>query len=149
MVDEPGRMQVGARDALDRLQASARDGTLDQICGRCGVALLTAFGSAVRRRVPAGGEPDTTPHDLDLGVAFVGRPQPVRLLDELTRVFGYDRIDLAVLDGAEPTIRSEALSGVALFEHQAGAFAVAQMAAVSERWDTAWLRRLDLQAMAR
>ena len=40
------------------------------------------------------------------------------------------------------------LSGRGLYENERGAYAVAQMAALAEWRDTAWLRRLDLQRMA-
>jgi hypothetical protein len=36
-----------------------------------------------------------------------------------------------------------------LFEAEPGLFATRQMAALTERMDTAWLRRLDLELMAR
>lgn len=41
------------------------------------------------------------------------------------------------------------VGGEPLVEQTAGSFARAQLAAIMERMDTAWLRRLDLELMAR
>jgi hypothetical protein len=60
----------------------------------------------------------------------------------------FDRVDVAVLNEAGPTLRARALTGRGLYENERGAFAVAQMAALAEWRDTAWLRRLDLERMA-
>ena len=77
-------------------------------------------------------------------------PAPVLdLLDELAALTDYDGIDLVVIDGANPVLRAEALTGVPLFEHEPGGYAVAQMAALAEKWDTAWLRELALERLAR
>ena len=60
---------TGPREALELLEAAAAAGDLAQVCGRHGVDLLIAFGSAVRE----GG----APHDLDLGRAGpVARERP-------------------------------------------------------------------------
>lgn len=53
-----------------------------------------------------------------------------------------------MIDGAEPLLRARAFTGVGLYEHERGAWAIEQMAALAEARDTAWLRRLDLQALA-
>ena len=133
------------REALARLLGATGDGRLDDLCERRGVALLSAFGSAA-----AAYDSDVVdePDDLDIGVSFGGEPDLLGLLDDLVVLTGFDGIDLVPLDGAGPVLRSEALTGLPLFESVAGAFAQAQMAALAERWDTAWLRRLDLEAMA-
>lgn len=126
--------------ALERLRAAADDGTLDAISRGRNVRVLGAFGSALT--APA-------PRDLDLGVGFLtGERHLLGLLDDLTVLTGCDDIDLAVIDGADPVLRARALSGVGLYEHRPGAFAVEQMAALAEARDTAWLRRLDLDSMA-
>jgi predicted nucleotidyltransferase len=130
-----------ATDAAQRLAAAARDGSLDQLCARRGVRLLALFGSAAR------GTP-TPASDLDIAVEWLADGDVVELLDALTAVTRFDRIDLAVLNGAGPTLRARALTGIGLYENQPGAYAVAQMAALAEWRDTAWLRRLDLRRMA-
>lgn len=133
-------MDESAAQALARLVRAAQDGTLDELCVRHGVRLLGAFGSAAR------GEPA---QDLDLAVSFVASPPPVlALLDELTALTGFDRIDLLVLDDADPVARAEGLVGLPLYEHERGAYAIAQMAALAERRDTEWLRRLELDLLA-
>lgn len=130
-----------ARRAVERLVAAAAGGEIDEICERHGVRLLGVFGSAAREGAPEAG-------DLDVAVSFRGRPAELALLDDLTRLTGYDRIDLALLDGAGPVLRAEALVGVPLFEDEPGAYARTQMAALAERRDTAPLRRLQLDALA-
>jgi hypothetical protein len=53
------------------------------------------------------------------------------------------------LNRGGPVIRERALVGsVELFESKPGALASAQVAAVLERMDTDWMRRLDLELMA-
>lgn len=71
------------------------------------------------------------------------------MLDDLVRLTDHDGIDLAVIDDADPVLRARALSGIGLYEHEAGAFATEQMAAQAEERDTAWLRRMDLDELAR
>lgn len=56
---------------------------------------------------------------------------------------------MAVIDGAAPVLRARALSGLGLYESEPGVFATEQMAALAEERDTAWLRRLDLETLAR
>lgn len=134
-------MPAGPRTALERLVAAAEDGTLDRICERHGVRVLGAFGSATS---------SADAHDLDLGVGFLHERRDVLgLLDEMVQLTDYDGIDLAVVDGADPVLRARALSGIGLYEHVAGAYATEQMAAQAEARDTAWLRRLDLDELAR
>lgn len=70
------------------------------------------------------------------------------LVGALVDLVGGDCIDLAVVDGAEPLLRARAFAGVGLYEHERGSWATEQMAAFAEARDTAWLRRLDLEALA-
>lgn len=126
--------------AKERLVALAAEGAIDQICEAHGVVLLSVFGSAARE----GGDAE----DLDVGATFAGEADPVGLLDDLVAATGFDGIDLAVLDAAGPVLRAEALTGIPLYERERGQFARAQMAALAECRDTAWLRRLSLEALA-
>jgi predicted nucleotidyltransferase len=130
-----------ATEAAHLLTAAALDGSLDELCARRRVRLLALFGSAARGR-------PTAASDLDIAVEWIADGDVVELLDALSTVTRFDRIDLAVLNGAGPTLRARALTGLGLYENEPGAFAVAQMAALAEWRDTAWLRRLDLQRMA-
>lgn len=136
---------VNPEAALVRLREAAMAGELDDLCARHGVRLLVAFGSAAH---PAG----RPAGDLDLAVAF-DRDSPgdvVALIDDLSTVAQTGAVDVMDLDRAGPVARERALVGtVPLFEREPGEFARAQMAAMLERMDTAWLRRLDLEAMSR
>lgn len=133
---------VDASRAVERLLAAAGSGELDDVCVDHGVRLLGLFGSAVS---PGSQNPD----DVDVAVSFAGPPDELGLLDELTRITQFDRIDLAVIDGANPVLRAEALVGLPLFEREHGAYANTQMAALAERRDTEWLRKLDLRALSK
>lgn len=58
-------------------------------------------------------------------------------------------LDVLVLDRAGPVARERALVGcVPLYEDRPGAYATAQMAAMTERMDTDWLRALQLDWLA-
>lgn len=116
------------------------------MCTRLGLELLVAFGSAVRDK------PSPQAQDLDLAFAGVrGTSVDVlQLVGALVGVTGFVRIDLLDLSRADPVARAEALlNGVPLFEAGRDSFAQRQMAAFSERLDTAWLRRLELEVLAR
>ena len=135
-------MGTEPRVALDRLRAAADDGRLEELCGRHGVRVLTVFGSAARR--------GTVPRDLDVAVGF----QPnttgdvLALLDDLSVLTGSDDVDLLVLERAGPVARERALvQCLPLYESEPTAYATAQVAAMGERMDTAWLRALDLEAL--
>lgn len=136
---------VDPRTALATLREAAVTGELDRLCARHGIRLLVAFGSAVR-------EEDGPAHDLDVAVAFEpdASPDVVALMDDLSEVAGSGAVDLMDLGRAGPVARERALvATVPLFESEPGAFARAQMAAMLERMDTDWLRRLDLESMSR
>jgi len=140
-----------ATAAALRLRSAELADELDKLCRRSDIRLLGLFGSAVR-------PPDSAsePNDLDVCVSFTHtgsnrRPSPsavLRLLAELQDLASFHEVDLVLLDGADPVLRAEALGGVGLFEASPGAWAESQIAAIAERWDTAWLRRLDLEALA-
>ncbi len=133
---------ASARDAVDTLKTASADGRIDELCERMGVRLLGIFGSASRP-----GSPE--PRDLDIAVSFAGPRRDIELIDELVRLTQFDAIDLAVVDHADPVLRGVALVGIPLFESVRGEYAESQMAALAEKRDTAWLRRLDIETMAR
>lgn len=127
--------------ALGRLREVAASGELDDLCERHGVRLLVAFGSATR------GDPGA--HDLDIAVAFADGGDPVLLLDALSAAYGPVEIDLMDLSRAGPVARTNALVGcVPLYERERGVFAQAQIHAMLERMETAWLRELELELLA-
>ncbi len=91
----------------------------------------------------------TTPADTSVTVSQAQR-DVLSLLDALARATGSDQLDLMVLDSAGPVARERALVGcLVLSESSQGDYAPAQIAATMERLDTAWLRALDLELMAR
>jgi hypothetical protein len=103
--------------------------------------VLSAFGSAVRG--------DVAPGDLDVGVLFRAGGGVLGLLVDLVALTRTERVDPADLGRAGPVMRECALVGaVALYEAEAGDYARARMAAMLERMNTEWLRRLDLELMA-
>ena len=135
---------MSVAEGLSRLQASADDGRLDMLCEEHGVRVLTVFGSAVSSASSA--------RDLDVAVAYrTGESRDdVKLIDALLALSGIDEVDLLVLDGASPTARRNALVGVIpLYEASPGDYARLQVSAMLEFMDTAWLRRLDLELLAR
>jgi predicted nucleotidyltransferase len=136
----------GPSRGLRRLRAAANGasgGELTRICREYGVRLLVAFGSVVRD--------DPAANDLDLAASFVSPDRDVLgLLDELATVAGTSKLDLMDLSSAGPVARERALvGGLPLYEQEPGTFARMQIAAMLERMDTDWLRRLDLELMAR
>jgi len=138
------RVGVDPAEALRRLESAAADGRLEALCQRHGVRLMTAFGSAVRG--------ERAPRDLDVAVGYErGREVDLlALLDDLSRLTGSDDVDLLVLDRAGPVARERALVGCRpLYQSENGVFGTAQMAAICERMDTDWLRRLDLETLRR
>ncbi|HMQ24509.1 MAG TPA: DUF86 domain-containing protein [Acidimicrobiales bacterium] len=132
---------TNAAKAAERLVAAADSGELDDVCQTRGVRLLGLFGSTVR---PAGGPP---PNDVDVAASWDGLPDELGLLDDLVVVTGFDAIDLAVIDRADPLLRANALVGKPLFESESGLYAVTQMAALAEERDTRWLRALGVEAL--
>lgn len=134
-----------ARVAMRRLLLSAESGELDELCERHGVTVLAAFGSAVH-------DGDLPSRDLDLAVSFAdqARSDVLSLMDALASVSGPAEIDLMDLSRASPVAREQALvGGTPLYESERGGFARAQIAAIVERMDTDWLRKLELELLAR
>lgn len=128
--------------AADRLHAAQVDGRLDALCDEHGVEVLTLHGSVARD------EPD--PHDLDLAVRFrTDDGDLVALVTALGDLVGLD-VDLMDLRRAGVTGRARGLAhgAVPLYESRAGAFAEAQIAALSLAMDFAPLRREQLRLLA-
>lgn len=68
---------------------------------------------------------------------------------EVIGLVGLEQVDVAHLNGAGPLLRERALIGsIILHEKEPGIWARASTAAVMERMDTEWLRRLSLELMA-
>ena len=141
------------RAALDRLVDATKDGSLDALCERFGVRLLSSFGSATRNGV-------MPPKDLDIGVSFrretsgAHGPQGgvharLQLWTALADLTECEQIDLVIIDVDNPVLRAEALTGIPLYERTSGEFAEAQIAAVGEARDMAPFRRRSLELMAR
>lgn len=120
----------------------SRSGELAVLCEQQGIALLVVFGSVLA-------EVDH-PSDLDLAVRFHTKsPDTLGFLDSLSRGMPGDYVDLMVLNDAGPVARERALvGGRPLYEAHPGEFANAQIAAIMERLDTDWLRKLDLELMS-
>jgi predicted nucleotidyltransferase len=131
------------RAALGRLRDAAASGALAALCDRYGADLLVAFGSATAM--------DGRPNDLDIAVWFrPGWDDLLGFLDELSVIADSSQLDLMDLRRAGPVARERALlKAVRLYEAHEGTLSRARMAAMTERMDTAWLRKLDLELMAR
>lgn len=134
---------VAPGEGLRRLQSAAETGGLATLCRRHGIVLVTVFGSVAR------GEPD--PQDLDVAV-LAQRGTDVglfALITELIDLTGLEGLDVVNLGGAGPLLRERALVGaVILHEDAPGIWARESTAAVMERLDTDWLRRLNLDLLA-
>jgi len=128
------------RAGLAALRVAAEPGALASLCRRYGVRLLVVFGSVLDESREA--------RDLDIAVAFSHgvAADVLGLIDALVRLSGTEAIDLMDLRRAGPVARERALVGtLPLFESDPGTFANTQMAAMLERMETDWLRRLDLE----
>jgi predicted nucleotidyltransferase len=129
-------------EGLARLRAAAATGALAPLRRRHGIRVLTVFGSAARD--------DPAARDLDVGVLL--EPDVtidyLSLIRDLELLTGAD-VDVVHLNDAGPVLRERALVGsVVLDESVPGAWAGASTAAVLERMDTDWLRRMDLDLLA-
>ena len=128
---------------LERLRAAAADGALDGLCARHGVQVLTVFGSTVRDIAKPG--------DLDIAVSFQPsvNPDVLALLEDLVSLTGVEQVDLLNLDRAAPVAKERGLVGVIpLYESEPGAYANAQMAAITTRMETERFRQMSLELMA-
>ena len=131
-------------EALDRLRSAAASTELERVCQRLGIRLLVVFGSAIDE------ERLREPEDLDVAVLLTESTDLVDVVNGLLDLVRCDALDVMDLGRAGVVARASAL-GVCepLYEAEPGLFANRQMAALAERMDTAWLRRLDLELMAR
>lgn len=138
-----------AVEAIEELRHAAADGRLAALCAERGVDLLGVFGSAVASLRPGGHRAE--PRDLDVAMRFSepNRSDLLGLIDDLTRLSGYERFDIVDLSTAPVPVRKAAMFGLGLFEARTGEWARVQMHAFGEWRDTEWLRRLDLELMSR
>jgi predicted nucleotidyltransferase len=138
---------VSPTDALARLRALAGSGELDRFCEAHAIDLLVVFGSALDE------DPIRPPQDLDLAVLASAQDRAwawAGLVAELAELLASDAIDVMDLGRANPLARAEALTiCLPVYESRPGLFAEQQMAAITERIETRWLRSLDLDALAR
>lgn len=132
------RARATPRGAL----AVLRTGGATILAERHGLDLVVAFGSAVRA--------EREPRDLDLAVRSTGAMDVLALLQDVYELTGLEEVDLLDLRRAGAIAAFEALEhGVLLHESRPGRFAEAHIGAWSLRADEAWLRRLQLEALAR
>jgi predicted nucleotidyltransferase len=130
------------RAGLEALRAAADGGALAELCRRHGIRLFVVFGSVL--------DPGRVPRDLDVAVAFEpgATPDILGLIDDLAALTGVESVDVLDLGRAGPVARERALvATLPLYESRAGVFANTQLAAMTERMETDWLRRLDLELM--
>jgi hypothetical protein len=106
------------------------------ICWWCSAACLTRAVIRAILMSRSGFGPGGDVHDT------------VRLIEDLYRLTGSERVDLMVLNRAAPLARERALTtGEPLFQRHPGGFANAQIAAIMERFDTDRFRAMELELM--
>lgn len=116
-----------------------------QLLRAAGVRLLVAFGSRIAGTARPGS-------DLDLGVTFAPGPCPDileihEIVNDAVRGAGAE-LDVVALDRADPLLLFEVASrGRPLFEAEPGVFEEFRIRAVKRYYDTAWLRRLERDAL--
>lgn len=104
-----------------------------------GCRLLVLFGSAARPGAPA-------PQDIDLGVLAGGRLDRVKLTNRLIRALGFQAIDIADLNHADPLLMMVvARDGVPLYESNPGEFDRFASLAVRRYADTRKFRDMEAQ----
>lgn len=140
----PVRDRSRAAAAAGRLQELAQAGELDDLLQRLGVELLTLHGSAVES------QPLRPPADLDIAVLHGPHGDLLETIGALVQLLGLDEVDVMDLRRAGPVAKAQALGPVCvpLYESRSGLYAEHQMRALTERMETAWLRRLDLRLLA-
>ena len=140
----PARDAGRAAAAAARLQELAQAGELDDLLRRLDVELLTLHGSAAET------EPLRPPADVDVAVLHGPQGDLLATIGALVTLLELDEVDVMDLRRAGPVARAQALGPgcVPLYESRSGLYAEHQMRALTERMETAWLRRLDLELLA-
>lgn len=136
-------VSVDPRVGLRRLRVAAESSELSALCADHQIKLLVVFGSVL--------DSSRRPQDLDIAVAFEPRvvTDLLQLVHDLVQLAGTENVDVMDLGRAGPVARERALIGTTpLFESEPGAFTRTQMAAITERMETAPLRQLDLELLA-
>lgn len=106
-----------------------------------GVELLVVFGSRARGTASASS-------DIDVGLLFAPGRSRDSVEDVRDAFEDRDRLDLVSLDDADPLLlREAAVDGRPLFESGPGVFEEFRVRALKRYWDTAWLRRLEADAL--
>lgn len=108
-----------------------------------GVRLLVLFGSAARGHARPGS-------DVDLGVLVDGDGRdPWEVVEAVAGAVGAgSEPDIVVLDEADPLLLYEvAVDGRPLFETEPGTFEAFRVRAIGRYLDTAWIRRLEAEAL--
>ena len=113
---------------------------ITKVCRKYGIEFLALFGS----RVVGEARKES---DVDLA-AFFGRPilprEELDLFYEFVRLFGTDRLDLIVLDRANPLLLKEvALYGAPLFERRKESFDEFIILAIAKYQDTRKYRHFE------
>jgi len=99
---------------------------LEQICALFGVAALYVFGSRAKEVVDwvTGQRPsvESSPSDIDIGAKAMGGviwsvEEKVRLALALEGLMECPRVDLVVLDHADPFVAAAVIRGERLFAH--------------------------------
>lgn len=113
---------------------------IEEICRKFRITLLILFGSRAKA------EADIK-SDLDIGVLFKNNDftaeQEMALFYELVRLFQTDRVDLVVLNRANPLLMKEvAIFGTPLYEEKRGIFDEFQIKAIKRYLDSKKFRKL-------
>lgn len=134
------------RQGLVVLREAARDGRLDRLCDAFALELVSVFGSAPDPSV-------AEPADIDIAVRFAdaGPGDLIGVTTAFIELLGVTEVDVLDLGPAGVVARSRALGPGAepLYERESGMYALAQMAAIAYEMETAPMRRLDLELLAK
>lgn len=136
----PTSEPIGSYDSRMELRA---DG---DVLRALGVRLVVLFGSRARATARSGS-------DLDVGVLLGSEPPGLmdpRARQILDALGANGEIDLAFLDAADPLLLFEVASdGRPVFERAPGEFEEFRIRAAKRYYDTAWIRRLEAEALRR
>ncbi len=132
------------REGLAWLRDAAESGELAEFCRERHIRALTVFGST--------GRGESSPRDLDIGVIseYDADFDIFAVVADLMGLLSLNEVDVVHLNRGGPVIRERALGpdSIWLYESEPGVLANAQMAAMTERMETAPLRWLDLELLA-